>query len=102
MKMLVVTSIKEDMQSVTDLFEKSGISVFSVSDTIGHKAAHHDYLLTNWFGRNNEETDALFFFSFTDDEKASAFMNLAKEQNEVKQSLFPLRAFILPVEASSY
>lgn len=102
MKMLIITSIKEDMQSVTDIFEKAEIAVFSVSDTIGHKAAHHDYLLTNWFGRDDEATDALLFFSFTEEEKAYTGMNLVKQFNELKQTQFPVRAFILPVEATGF
>ena len=102
MKMLILTSIKEDMQAVTDIFEKAEIPVFSVSDTIGHKAAHHDYLLSNWFGRSNEATDALLFFSFTDEDKAYKGLELVKQLNEAKQSPFPVRAFILPVEAAGF
>lgn len=102
MKMLIITSIKEDMQAVTDIFEKAAIPVFSVSDTIGHKAAHHDYLLSNWFGKSDDATDALLFFSFTENEKASEAMSLANEYNQNKQSLFPVRVFIVPVEASNY
>ena len=102
MKMLVITSIKEDMQAVTDIMEKARVSVFSVSETIGHKANHNDYLLTNWFGKNNEQTEALFFFSFTDNEKAYAAMQLTMEYNEGKKNLFPVRTFIVPVEIASY
>ncbi len=102
MKMLVVTSIKEDMQAVTNLLEKAEINVFSVSETIGHKAAHHDFLLENWFGKNNEQTDALFYFSFTDNEKAYAALHQVMVFNEGKKSLFPIRAFILPVDLASY
>ncbi len=102
MKMLVVTSIKEDMQAVTNILEKAEIPVFSVSETIGHKAAHHDYLLENWFGKTNEQTDALFFFSFADDENALSALEQVVTYNEGKKNLFPIRAFILPVELASY
>lgn len=102
MKMFIITSIKEDMQAVTDIFEKATIPVFSVSDTIGHKAAHDNYLLSNWFGSNNGETAALLFFSFTEDDKAEQGLKLVQAFNEQKQSLFPVRAFILPVLAASY
>lgn len=102
MKMFIITSIREDMQAVTDIFEKATIPVFSVSDTIGHKADHTDYLLSNWFGTDKEETAALLFFSFTEDEKADQALKLVKAFNEQKQSLFPVRAFILPVLAASY
>lgn len=101
MKMLVITSIKEDLQVVTDVFEKVQIPVFSVSDTIGHKAAHHNYLLNNWFASGSDQTEALFFFSFTEDNKAVEALQQIKELNEKRKNNFPVHAFILPVEASS-
>jgi hypothetical protein len=102
MKMFVVTSIKEDLQNVAHIFEEAQIPVFSVSDTIGHKAAQDNYLLNNWFARSDAATSALFFFSFTDDDKAYKALALVKEYNLNKPGNFPVRAFILPVEGCSY
>lgn len=102
MKMLIVTSIKEDLQNVTHIFEAAKIPVFSVSETIGHKSEHNNYLLNNWFARSDEATDALFFFSFTDNEKALTGISLVKKYNIDNPSSFPIRAFILPVEGCSY
>ena len=81
MKMLVVTSIKEDLHHVSKVMEAAQIKVFSVSDTIGHKNEHDGYLLNNWFARSEAATNALFFFSFTDDDKACIAMQLIKEYN---------------------
>jgi hypothetical protein len=102
MKLLIVTSIREDLDNVNKIFEKAGISVFSVSETIGHKTVHPDYLPGNWFGSNGEGTDALFFFSFTDDDKATATLKLVKQHNIDNNTGFPVRAFITPVEAWSF
>lgn len=100
--MLVVTSIKEDLQTVTRIFEKALIPVFSVSDTIGHKAEHNNYLLNNWFARSEEQTSALLFFSFTDDDKAEKALEGIVQYNRETPSAFPVRGFIIPVEKSSY
>ncbi len=100
MKMLVITSVREDMQLVTDILQKSNIEVFSVSETIGHKASHQDYPLSNWFGRNDLATDALFFFSFTENTKGEEaikrhpfFLNKidwnALEERQVKSPFRP-------------
>ena len=48
--------------------EKAGVPVFSVSEIVGHKTEHHNYLPAIWFGKNDEGTDSLFFFSFTENE----------------------------------
>jgi hypothetical protein len=102
MKLLIVTSIKEDIQPVTRIFEDAQIPVFSVTETVGHKSEHNDYLLNNWFARSDAETNALLFFSFTDDTKASVGLELVRKYNLEHPGNFPIRAFIVPVEKSSY
>ncbi|MDE3126025.1 MAG: hypothetical protein KGK14_10960 [Bacteroidota bacterium] len=102
MKMLVITSIKEDLLAVTHILEKAKVPVFSVTDTIGHKSEHNNYVLNNWFASGDAQTSALFFFSFTDDDKAAHAIEEVKKFNNETPSAFPIRAFIVPVEASSY
>lgn len=102
MKLILITSIKEDLQAVTHILEKAGISVFSVSPIVGHKTEQHNYLINNWFfGKNDSATDALVFFSFTNDEAAQKALALTKMHNVDQPSNFPVRAFLLPVEDSS-
>ncbi len=102
MKLLIVTSVQEDLQTVSLIMEKAGINVFSVSETIGHKTEHHNYLPGNWFGKNEDGTHALFFFSFTEDKNASAAVEAVRVHNAVNKPPFPIRAIIVPVEQSSY
>lgn len=102
MKLLVITSIKEDLNTVSLIMQKAGIAVFSVSEIIGHKTEHHDYLPDNWFGKNDEGTDSLFFFSFTESDKAANALQMIKDHNAVNQSGFPIRGFISPVEDASF
>lgn len=90
------------MPVVTKIMEEAGIPVFSVSETIGHKTEHQDYLPTNWFGKNDEGTDALVLFSFTEDEKAARAMEILKRKNAESHTAFPIRGFILPVESFGY
>lgn len=98
MKLLIITSIKEDLQAVSNIMEKAGISVFSVTDIIGHKSEQHDYMPDNWFGKTGTDTDALMFISFTDTEKASIAIKLVTQFNTSNKTGFPVRAFVMPVE----
>ncbi len=102
MKLLIVTAIKEDLHNVSRIMQKATVSVFSVSETVGHKTEHHDYMPDNWFGKNEDGTDAIFLFSFTEDNKAYKVVELVKEHNHATQTSFPIRAFISPVELASY
>lgn len=102
MKMLVVMSVKEDLQKVKLIFEKVGVSVFSVSDITGYSSQNTGDLLNNWFASGKEKTDGLFFTSFTEDESAEKVLKEVVIYNNEKQRIFPIRAFLLPVEKSSY
>lgn len=102
MKLLVVTSLKEYQQTVASIFEDAQIKVFSVSNTIGHKDGHKQNLLDNWFASGEEQFDSIVLFSFTDDANAIVALELIKKHNKNTGTDFPIRAFILPVERSSY
>jgi len=102
MKLLIVTSLKEYQQTIADIFEEAQIKVFSVTNTIGHKDDHKMNLMDNWFASGDEHFDSIFLFSFTDDANAVTALELIKKYNENAVSEFPVRAFILPVEQSSY
>lgn len=102
MKLLFVTSIKEDQQVVAGIFAKAGIEVFSITETKGIKNKQSFDLMDAWFSSGAEAADALILFSFTDQAKAALAIDLIKDHNAITQTAFPIRAFLLPVEQSSY
>ena len=102
MKLFIVTCLKDYQKTITEIFEKSQIKVFSVSSIIGYKEDHKENLLDDWFATGEEEFDSIVLFSFTEDSKAVTALDFVKEYNEKEASKFPIRAFILPVEQSSY
>ncbi len=102
MKLLVVTSLKEYQKKVAHILDLAGIEVFSVSETIGFKDHQTSNLLDNWFSSGNEQFDSIFLFSFTEEIKADHALELIKKYNIENNTGFPVRAFIVPVEKSSY
>lgn len=102
MKLLIITSIAEDLQNVSMILEKAGVSVFSVTETVGHKTMQHAYTPDNWFGKNKEGTHALVFFSFTESGSATTALDLIRLHNTEIDPHFPIRAFICPVEQTSF
>jgi hypothetical protein len=97
----MVTSLKEYQKAVADIFNKSGIIVFSVTGTVGFKDHHTPNLLDEWFSAGNEKFDSIFLFSFTQDAKADQALDLVKKYNAEHNTGFPIHAFILPVDKSS-
>jgi hypothetical protein len=69
---------------------------------IGFKDNQTPKLLEDWFASGDEKFDSMIIFSFADNENAEHAMELIKKYNEVNETGFPVRAFIVPVEKTSY
>ncbi len=102
MKLLIVTSLKEHQTDVAKLLEQAGITVFSASETTGFKNPAEENLLTNWYARSRDQYNSIFLFSFTDTANANNTLELIRNYNQVNNTGFPIRAFMLPVEKASY
>jgi len=102
MKFFIVTCLKEYQDEVYRIFKQANIHVFSATDVIGFKDSQTPNLLEDWFASGDEKFDSLFIFSFALDENAGNAMELINGYNEKRKTGFPLRAFIVPVEKSSY
>lgn len=104
MKFFVVTCIKESKNVVYKIFKEANIHAFSTTDIVGFKdlEQREPNLLEEWFASGDEQFDSQMIFSFTADENAQKGMDLIKNYNEANNTGFPVRAFILPVEKSSY
>lgn len=102
MKLLLVTSLKEYQKTIADIVDLAGIEVFSISETIGFKDHKTLNLLDNWFSSESDQFDSIFLFSFTEETKAEQALELIKKYNTENETGFPIRAFILPVDKSSY
>jgi len=101
MKFLIVTCLKEYKEDVCKIFKEAKIKVFSTTDVTGFKESDSTNLSRGWFAAGEEKFDSLMMFSFTDTENASIGMELIKKYNAVNETGFPIRAFIVPVEAAS-
>lgn len=102
MKLLVITSLKEYQKKIAHILDQADIAVFSVSETIGFKDHQTRNLLDNWFSSGSEQFDSIFIFSFTEEAKADLALELIRKYNKENETGFPVRAFIIPVEKSSY
>ena len=102
MKFFIVTCLKEYQKDVTKIFKQANINAFSLTDVIGFKDNQTPNLLKDWFASGDEKFDSLMLFSFTTDENAEHGMELIIKHNEVSETGFPMRAFIVPVEKASY
>lgn len=102
MKLLFVTCLSDFKAEVMKIFHQSGVKVFSITRTTGVKDEHDTDLLDDWFGNKDGDYDSLILFSFTETDTAAEAMRRIQVYNEEHGNRFPLRAFIMPVEAASY
>lgn len=102
MKLLVVTSLKDYQKKVGQIMDQAGIAVFSVSETLGFKDNETPNLLDNWFTSGTEQFDSIFVFCFTEESRAERAVELIKSYNLQNVTGFPIHAFVIPVDKSSY
>lgn len=102
MKFFIVTCIQENQEIVQKILSKANISVYSSTEIVGYKSNQQPNLLEEWFAAGDEQCDSSMIFSFTQDENASEAMKLVIEYNNEHPSSFPIRAFTVPVEKTSF
>lgn len=101
MKLLVVTTLAEYDHKVSDMLTQVGINVFSKTETTGYKEARQTNLLDNWYGGDDDNYNSIFFFSFTEQERAENMLKAITQCNNDKCVHFPIKGFIMPVESST-
>ena len=99
MKVLVVLGIREDAAHITGLLKKAGINVFSLVDAIGERPDFKEPLTGDWFAAGGSNAEAVIGFSFTGASQASDALDLIARDNELRNNGFPLRGFVMTVEA---
>lgn len=99
MKLLVVTTLAEYDAKVAEMLTQAGIEIFSKTETTGFKASHQKNILDNWYGGDENQYDSIFFFSFTEQDKAERMLEAINLRNAEKNKLFPIRGFIMSVES---
>lgn len=102
MKLLLITGLRESSEDIARIIREAGVSVFSTSAITGFKEKSLGNLLDHWFSSGTESYNSIFLFSFTEEEKATKALGLIQEFNRKSDSQFPVRGFLLPVEASVY
>jgi hypothetical protein len=102
MKFFIATCIKENQEIVQKLLKDANIIVYSSTDIVGFKDNQQPNLLEEWFAAGDEQFESSMIFSFTIDSNAFKAMDLIKQYNIENQSNFPIRAFIVPVEQTSF
>lgn len=100
MKLFVLTCQQDDRKAAALTFKKAGIGVYSMADITGFKTYASENLSDEWFAASPVSADSLLFFSFVTDEAVlRKALDLVFEHNQQQPSDFPLRGYVLPVEA---
>jgi hypothetical protein len=98
MKLIMITALREYGDTAAGLLKQAGITVFSMTDTIGSKNGSDQNLMDSWFGLGDAKFDSVFLFSFTEEGKAKTAMALIRDYNGKNPGDFPIQGFLLPVE----
>jgi len=101
MKLLIILCIEEDTEDVAGLLRKAGVQMFSRTEITGFNTEYPAILAGEWFASGKESVQSAALFTFSVEEKIEAALQLVNAHNESKKPVFPLKAFVLPVETFS-
>jgi hypothetical protein len=102
MKLLFVMCLKEDQNTATRILEQAGIKIISATDVTGMKLQGEQDLADQWFSHGRDQVNSVILLSFTDEADAKKALLLIQAHNAKDSSGFPLRGFVLPVEATTH
>lgn len=100
MKLLLVTTVSEFQKDVLKLFKKANIEAFSSSEIDGYKNTNSLIATQSWFPGEKGGNESSMFFSFTDEDKITAFFGYVREFNNKMETNNPVRAVVVPIENS--
>ena len=102
MKLLFITCLQDFKDEITKLMKQAGVNVYSIAEMTGIRNGSSGNMLDDWFGVQDGLYNSLMIFSFTTEEAAYRAMQHISAYNDSTESKFPVRVFIMPVEATNY
>ena len=64
MKLLIITAITEFEKDIKSMLKKANVKVFSYRKVTGYRDVSKEFIESNWFASEMNETESLLFYAF--------------------------------------
>ncbi|PKP28583.1 MAG: hypothetical protein CVU01_03895 [Bacteroidetes bacterium HGW-Bacteroidetes-18] len=101
MKLLVITAIQEFSKDIKLLLKKSDIHIYSYKEVNGFRDSSEEFVESNWFAGEMNESQSIIFFAFVKKENVDAFFVKTDEFNANQKTLSKIHVVVLNIEKSN-
>ena len=101
MKLLIITAITEFEKDIKILLKKANVRAFSYRNVMGYKDVSEEFIETNWFASEMNETESLLFYAFVKKESVDLFFQLVADFNAKQETKVQLNVAVLNIEKSN-
>ena len=101
MKLLIITAITEFEKDIKSLLKKANVKAFSYRNVMGYKDVSEEFIETNWFASEMNETESLLFYAFVKKENVDLLFQLVADFNTKQETKAQVNVASLNIEKSN-
>ncbi|WP_333876764.1 hypothetical protein [Flavobacterium sp.] len=98
MKLLIITAIAEFEKDIKKLLKNAEVVTFSYRDVTSYKDVSEEFIETNWFASEMNETESLLFYAFVKKENVDLLFQWVADFNAKQTTKAHVQVAVLHVE----
>jgi hypothetical protein len=101
MKLLIITAITEFEKDIKSMLKKANVKAFSYRKVTGYRDVSEEFIETNWFASEMNETESLLFYAFVKKENVDLLFQLVADFNAKQETKAQVNVAALNIEKSN-
>ena len=101
MKLLIITAITEFEKDIKTLLKQANVKAFSYRNVMGYKDVSEEFIETNWFASEMNETESILFYAFVKKENVDLLFQLVADFNARQETKAQINVASLNIEKSN-
>lgn len=101
MKLLIITAITEFEKDIKSMLKKASVKAFSYRKVTGYRDVSEEFIESNWFASEMNETESLLFYAFVKKENLDLLFQLVADFNAKQETKAQINVASLNIEKSN-
>ena len=101
MKLLIITAITEFEKDIKSMLKKANVKAFSYRKVTGYRDVSEEFIESNWFASEMNETESLLFYAFVKKENVDLLFQLVADFNAKQETKAQVNIAALNIEKSN-
>lgn len=101
MKLLIITAITEFEKDIKSMLKKASVKAFSYRKVTSYRDVSEEFIESNWFASEMNETESLLFYAFVKKENVDLLFQLVADFNAKQETKAQVNVASLNIEKSN-